>query len=161
MEIDYQQLLTSAAVMGIIATLSIDIWAQLLKRAGNISPTNWAMVGRWFAHLPRGAFKHESIGKADTISHELFIGWTAHYVVGISYALIYVTVCTLFSLPISLLSATCFGLITVAAPWLILQPGLGLGHFASKTPSPNKTRLLNVVAHTLFGSVLYLSWTYL
>ena len=44
-----------------------------------------------------------------------------------------------------------------AAPYLIMQPGLGMGIAASKTPKPNVARLRSLVNHTVFGLGLYLS----
>lgn len=46
---------------------------------------------------------------------------------------------------------------TVAAGWFLLQPGLGIGWAASKTPNPNKVRALNLAAHTVFGLGLWLT----
>ena len=55
------------------------------------------------------------------------------------------------------LPAWLFGLATVAFGWFLLQPGLGLGWAASKTPNPTKVRLLNLAGHTVFGLGLYLT----
>ena len=40
--------------IGIGATALLDLWALVLNRAFGIPLANWAMVGRWFAYLPRG-----------------------------------------------------------------------------------------------------------
>lgn len=37
------------------------------------------------------------------------------------------------------------------AGWFLLQPGMGLGWAAAKTPKPWKGRGLGLVAHTLFA----------
>ena len=83
------------------------------------------------------------------------LGWIAHYVVGICYALAYLTILHIVSIPISLSTALVFGLATVLAPWLVLMPGLGKGWFAAATPQPVLTRLLNIVVHLIFGAGLY------
>ncbi|MNP42665.1 hypothetical protein D3C76_1364470 [compost metagenome] len=49
------------------------------------------------------------------------------------------------------------GLATVAAPYLIMQPGMGAGFFASKTPKPNAARGRSLLAHGVFGVALYLA----
>ncbi|MNC81522.1 hypothetical protein D3C75_1346770 [compost metagenome] len=49
------------------------------------------------------------------------------------------------------------GLVTVAAPYLIMQPGMGAGVFASKTPKPNAARARSLLAHGVFGVALYLA----
>ena len=53
------------------------------------------------------------------------------------------------------LPAWIWAILTVAAGWFLLQPGLGLGWAAAKTPSPNKVRLFNLLAHTVFGFGLF------
>jgi hypothetical protein len=64
----------------------------------------------------------------------------------------------MLDVPVSLLSGLAFGVATVLAPWFILQPGLGLGFFASRAPNPNRTRLLNLLNHAVFGITLYAAW---
>jgi hypothetical protein len=49
------------------------------------------------------------------------------------------------------------GIGTVPIPYFIMQPALGLGIAAAKTPHPNQARLKSLVTHTVFGVGLYLS----
>jgi hypothetical protein len=58
----------------------------------------------------------------------------------------------------SLGSAILFGVVTILAPWMILQPGMGAGFFASATPNPPLTRAIHMVAHSIFGLGLYAGW---
>jgi hypothetical protein len=37
----------------------------------------------------------------------------------------------------------------------MMQPGMGAGIAASKTPNPNAARLRSILAHTAFGIGLY------
>lgn len=50
---------------------------------------------------------------------------------------------------------TSYGIVTVAFPFFILQPSLGLGVAGSRTPKPAQTRLKSLVTHTVFGAGLY------
>ncbi|HAT86415.1 MAG TPA: DUF2938 domain-containing protein, partial [Rhizobiales bacterium] len=50
-----------------------------------------------------------------------------------------------------------FGVATVIAPYFIMQPCLGAGIAASKTPAPNIARLKSLVAHSTFGIGLWLT----
>ena len=59
----------------------------------------------------------------------------------------------------SLTSAIIYGLVTLIAPWLVLQPALGLGFFARLADKPNTIRALNLFVHLIFGLALYFSWT--
>jgi hypothetical protein len=145
--------------VGIVATALLDVWALTLNRALGLPKTNWAHVGRWVAGLASGAMRHESIAAEPGVSYERAIGWSTHYLVGVVYAALYLVLSTVLSRTPDVYSATLFGAVTVAAPWLILQPGLGAGYFASRTPKPNRTRMLNLLSHLVFGIGLYLGWT--
>jgi hypothetical protein len=50
-----------------------------------------------------------------------------------------------------------YGIATVVFPFFILQPSLGLGIAASKTPKPMQARLKSLATHTIFGIGLYVS----
>ena len=56
----------------------------------------------------------------------------------------------------TLLPALVFGVVTVAMPWLVMQPSFGLGIAASKAPKPAQARLKSLMTHTVFGIGLYL-----
>jgi Protein of unknown function (DUF2938) len=142
--------------IGLLATLVIDIWAILLRRVARLPTANWALVGRWFGYLPRGKFVHHPIGDSAAIPYELMIGWVAHYSTGVAYGIAYLGIVQgLMLRSPTLISALVFGLVTLVAPWLILQPGMGAGVFASRTPRPGVTRLVNVSVHAVFGVSLY------
>ncbi len=146
-----------AVLAGITATAAMDLWQVIAYRAFGIPMANWAMLGRWFAHLLRGVAFHDTIAEAAPVRNELAIGWVAHYAVGIAYAALYLALPALGVIAgPSLPSAIIFALITVLAGWLLLQPGMGLGWFASKTPNPTQVRFLGLVNHTAFGLGLYL-----
>lgn len=84
------------------------------------------------------------------------IGWTAHYLIGIGFAAI---------LPIiwgvewihqpTLGPALIVGIGTVAAPFLVMQPGMGAGIAASRTPRPAAARLQSLATHAISGLGLY------
>jgi hypothetical protein len=47
------------------------------------------------------------------------------------------------------------GIGTVAAPFLLMQPGMGAGIAASRMLRPAAARLHSLVTHTIFGAGLY------
>jgi hypothetical protein len=49
------------------------------------------------------------------------------------------------------------GIATVLAPFLLMQPGMGLGVFARRAPHPWKARLHSLLMHAVFGLGLYAS----
>ncbi len=142
--------------IGVGATVVLDLWSALLQRFLRIPSTNWAMVGRWFGHLPRGRFVHRKIADASPVRGELLIGWSVHYAIGVGFAIILVLTCGLDWLyrP-AVVPALVVGVFTVVFPFFLLQPGMGLGVAASKTPRPNAARLRSLTSHTIFGLGLY------
>lgn len=143
--------------MGVGATLMIDLWALVLNRAFRIRSLNYCLLGRWVLHMPAGKIRHPSIGSAAAKRHECKVGWTAHYLIGVSFAIAFVTLASAgwLARP-TLLPALVFGIATVLVPFLTLQPAFGLGVASSKTPHPNRARLKSVSTHTVFGLGLWL-----
>jgi hypothetical protein len=135
----------------------MDLWALLLRQFG-IPSLNFAFLGRWIGHLPRGQWMHESIAKATPVRGELWMGWFAHYSIGITFAAILVTLFGLeWARKPTLLPALIVGIVSVAAPLFILQPALGAGVASSKTPRPIFNCIKSVITHTVFGIGLYLA----
>lgn len=150
------EFLIRAAVIGIGATLLLDIWAQLLKRIVAWPAPNWAMPGRWVAHLPRGVFVHDDIGKAEPVANELAIGWVFHYAVGILFAAALLAIWGLgWAYNPTFMPALIVGLVTVGCGWFILQPGTGAGIAASKKANAWQIRAMNIVGHIVFAIGLY------
>ena len=150
-------LIGTVALIGIGATAVMDAWLMLLSRLG-VPTTSFAMVGRWVGNMRRGQFAHVAIAKAPLVRHELSLGWLTHYVIGIAYAALLVAVQgTDWLEQPTFLPALAVGAATVAAPWFVMQPAIGSGFLASKTPSPLKNSLRNLANHAVFGVGLYLS----
>src|SRR5512147_2707793 len=77
-------------LIGIGATLTFDVWALFLKYAFKIAPSNFCLVGRWILYMPEGIFKHSNIASAPQKSAECTVGWIAHYMIGVTYAVAFV-----------------------------------------------------------------------
>jgi hypothetical protein len=152
------ELIWRGAIIGVGATVAMDIWALILTAFFKQPKANWAPVGRWFYHLKSGQVFHDTIADAEPYSQELALGWISHYAVGIAYGIIlaFLVGPAWFAEP-TFLPAWIWGIVTVAAGWFLLQPGLGIGWAAAKTPNPNKVRALNLAAHTVFGLGLWLT----
>jgi Protein of unknown function (DUF2938) len=145
------------ALVGIGATALMDVWLLLLSRLG-VPTTSFAMVGRWVGHFARGRFAHAAVAKADPIPFELGLGWLTHYAIGIAYAALLVALqgAAWLGQP-TVLPALVFGAATVAAPWFVMQPAMGAGLLALKTPTPLKNCLRNLANHSVFGAGLYVA----
>jgi hypothetical protein len=151
------QLTGHVVLVGIGATAVMDVWLLLLSRLG-IPTTSFAMVGRWVGHFARGRFAHAAISKAVPIPFELGLGWLTHYAIGLAYAALLVAALgsSWLGQP-TFVPALAVGALTVAAPWFVMQPAMGSGFMASKTPAPLKNCLRNLANHAVFGGGLYLA----
>lgn len=145
-----------ALLIGIGATLTMDLWSVVATRLFAFPPPNYAFVGRWIGHMPRGRFLHTAIAKSAPIPGERLIGWTAHYAIGIAFAALLLAVFgAAWTERPTLLPALTIGLLTLAAPFLLMQPGMGAGIAASRTPKPYQARLRSILTHVVFGLGLY------
>jgi hypothetical protein len=149
--------ITSAILMGLGATLTFDLWAMFLKYAFKIPPSNICLVGRWLRYMPGGTFIHSNIASAPHKRAECTVGWIAHYVIGITFASAFIACAgnNWLQRPMPI-PAIVFGVVTVLAPFLILQPSFGLGFAASKAANPTQARLRSLINHSAFGVGLYL-----
>jgi hypothetical protein len=116
------------------------------------------MVGRWLCHMPKGRFVHDNIGKAEPVTGEAIVGWSAHFASGIIFAAILLGIAGLdWARRPTVLPALFVGLATVVVPFFIMQPGMGAGIAASKMPNASIARLRSLISHAVFGFGLYLS----
>lgn len=144
-------------LIGIGATVVLDLWLLALQRLG-IPTLNFALLGRWFGHLLRGQLAHEAIAKAQPIHRELALGWLAHYAIGIAFAAVLLGLQGPdWARQPTLAPALGFGLLTVLAPLLLLQPAIGAGLASRRTATPMKNVLRSLANHAVFGLGLYLS----
>jgi len=107
--------------------------------------------------MPEGTFQHSNIAAAPQKRAECTMGWLAHYMIGILFAIVFVALAgnnwLQHPTPIP---AIVFGVVTVAAPFFIMQPLFGLGFAASKTTDPTQARFRSLMNHIAFGMGLYL-----
>ena len=151
------QQLVAVVLIGVGATAVLDLWLAALKRLG-VPTGSFALIGRWVAHMARGKFAHVSIGKAEPVSSELVIGWVTHYAVGIAFAAALVAMqgAGWVQRP-TFVPAFLTGVATVAMPLFVMQPAMGSGFAASKTPTPLKNCARSVANHAVFGVGMYLA----
>ncbi len=153
--------LTSTLLIGTGATATMDLWAIARKRLLGIPLPNYGLVGRWIAHMPRGRFRHDAIAAASPVRGERLVGWSAHYLIGVAFAAILPALWGPAWLEHPTIGpALMVGVGTVAAPFLVMQPGMGAGIAASRTPRPAAARIQSLLTHAVFGLGLYAAaWT--
>lgn len=149
--------LLRTVLIGTGATLVMDLWSLLLRAMG-IPSLNLAYVGRWIGHLRHGKWTHDRIAAAAPVPGELWLGWLAHYAIGIGFAAMMLCIHGLqWARSPTLIPAVAVGAATVIAPWFILQPALGAGIASSRTPTPVLNSCKSLLSHTVFGAGLYLA----
>jgi hypothetical protein len=145
----------SAVVIGLGATLLMDVWNLLLKGLLGVPSLNFCFVGRWLLHIPDGKFAHLSIGEAPAKRFECAIGYAAHYSIGVILAIGFVAVSGSWLRAPTLLPALLYGIVTVVFPFFILQPAMGLGVASAKAKNPLQARVKSLATHSVFGAGLY------
>jgi hypothetical protein len=149
--------IVGAIVIGVGATVVMDLWNLFLQRTFSMPSLNYCLLGRWVRHMPEGTLRHADITAAPPKRFECTVGWIAHYTIGVVFALVFVVLTSgNWLVRPTLLPALLYGMATVAFPFFILQPSLGLGVAASRTPNPAQARLKSLATHIVFGVGLYL-----
>lgn len=150
--------LVCTLLFGIGATVVMDVWMLVRRSVFRLPLPDYGLVGRWLAHMHHGQFHHLSITASPAVRGESIVGWTAHYLTSIAYAILLTGIWgrDWIDNP-TLLPALTIGLATLAAPFLLMQPGMGAGFAASRTPRPWFNRAQSVITHLVFGAGLYLT----
>ncbi|WJR78892.1 DUF2938 domain-containing protein [Bradyrhizobium sp. NP1] len=154
--LDVADYLLQACLIGAGATLVMDFWTVVRRKLFGVPALDYALVGRWLLHLACGRFRHDPIAASPQVRGERLFGWTAHYLIGIAFAGVLLAAWGLdWARQPTIAPALITGVGSVAAPFLIMQPAMGAGFAASRTPRPALARLHSLVTHAIFGFGLY------
>ncbi|MEI2720014.1 MAG: DUF2938 domain-containing protein [Gemmatimonadales bacterium] len=152
------ELLIHALPIGVGATLLMDLWGAVRQPLFGFARLDYALLGRWVGGMAAGQFRHDAIARSAPVRRERLIGWTAHYLIGVSFAALLLAIWGAAWLHRPALGpALLVGIGTTAAPLLIMQPAMGAGVAASRTPRPNAARLQSLLTHAIYGLGLYLA----
>jgi uncharacterized membrane protein YeaQ/YmgE (transglycosylase-associated protein family) len=145
-----------AMLVGTGATLVMDVWSWWQRNVLRIPTLNYAFVGRWFIFIYRGQLVHRPIMVTPSVRGEASIGWFLHYLSGIIFALVHVMIFgDMWLSEPTLIPALVTGVVTLVFLFCLIQPCLGFGVAASKTPSPWKARGLSLLTHSVYGVGLF------
>jgi len=148
--------LAFTVLIGVGATLVMDLWGLARKPLLGIGPPNYALVGRWIAYMTHGRFRHDSISTAAPVRGEHIAGWLAHYLIGVVFAALLIGIWGFAWIRQPTIGpALAVGIGSVVAPFFLMQPGMGAGIAASRTPRPASARLQSLITHAVFGLGLY------
>ena len=143
------ELIVCVLLVGIGATAATDLWALARERLFGIAPPDFGLVGRWLVGMPHGRFRHDSLAAVPAVRSERLFGWVAHYLIGIAFAGVLLGIWGIEWIRQPRLGpAILVGIVTVAAPLLVMQPSMGVGFSASRATH-------SLVTHLAFGVGLY------
>jgi hypothetical protein len=155
---DDLEFLVAGALIGVGGAALMDVWSLVLRRRFGIPTLDYALLGRWIGHFPRGRFVHDRIAAAQPVAGERRLGWLAHYAIGVTFALLLLAIWGVdWVQSPTIWPALAVGVGTIVAPWFVMQPAMGAGIAGSRTPDPRATRLRNLGTHAVYGVGLYLS----
>jgi hypothetical protein len=150
--------LIDAVLLGIGATVFMDVYALIIRKLWNIPSLDYRILGRWIGHFKDGVFSHPNIIQAIPVQGEKAIGWLAHYSIGIVFAFVLLLIWGEgWLVQPTIFPALFIGLATTLAPWFMMQPAFGFGIAASKLSNPTTARLRSLQAHLIYGIGLYLT----
>ncbi|HEY6642135.1 DUF2938 domain-containing protein [Povalibacter sp.] len=155
---DALEYLLPALIIGAGATTFTDLVAVARTRLFGVPSPDYGLVGRWLANVARGQVRQDPIATTPRIRGELLIGWSAHYLIGVAFAGLLLAIFGLrWSCHPTIGAALLVGIGSVVAPFMLMQPGMGGGIAASRTPRPTQARLRSLVTHAIFGVGLYVA----
>lgn len=146
------ELLVAAVVAGVVGTLAMDSLNFLFARAGVLSRIDVGMIGRMAVGWMGGRFRYGHPSEIRPVTHELLLGYVAHYAIGVSLALPYVLGWDLLvGGPAPALWAVPYGLATTVAAYLFVLPSMGLGVFGRLSPNGARVPLSSLANHLFYG----------
>lgn len=153
-------MIVDGVVVGVAATVTMDVLGAVARRAGVAAGASGKLVGRWYLGMARGRFVHSNIAEAPEQPGEVRAAMVGHYLIGIALAVVYLFGAGWLGLsPASLGVALGYGLATCVFPWFLVYPSLGYGTFGLKGPREMKPIISSVLYHLFYGFGLWwASW---
>lgn len=136
---------------GLMAPTAADLGRTLFQWATGFPPVNWSITGRWFLMVFSGQPHVPGIATAPALPHELLAGHAAYYIISMIFAAAYLVGLAFLGRSPSLANGLVFGLATVAFPFLVQMPLMGMGAFAMDTATPVLILIRTLVHHSTFG----------
>ena len=141
-------------LIGIIATLTMDVLSGGAIKLQLISPLPPRLIGRWFASVARGQAFHHDIGQVTPVNYEMAIALPVHYAIGVTLALVYWLATSALGLnPRNPFTALSFGLTTNVLPWLVMFPAMGYGWFGAHGPPGTRLFVSSLITIVSMGWV--------
>ncbi|MXN20633.1 DUF2938 family protein [Pseudooceanicola sp. GBMRC 2024] len=152
------EILRFILIVGIGATVALDLWAVVMARIGWMPGTHWPAVGRWLLGLRAGRLVLEGTDSRPYSLAEAVLGWLFHYLIGLGYAAAFPLIWgTGFLSAPTVFPVVLIGIVVSSlAGLMILMPAMGGGLFARRLPGAGGVILYVLIAHAVFALAQYL-----
>ena len=138
-------------ITGLAGATAADLGRTIYQAVTGFPPVNWSVTGRWFLMVLQGQPYVANVGMAPALPHELIAGHAAYYTISVIFAAVYLLLLKLLKRQPSLWSGLLFGWVTMAFPFLVQMPLMGMGVLASATATPWLIIGRTLVHHSCFG----------
>jgi hypothetical protein len=138
-------------VTGLAGATAADVGRTVYQALTGFPPVNWSITGRWFLMVLGGLPYVSNIGAAPALPHELLAGHVAYYTISVIFAGVYLLLLRTMKREPSLWNGLLFGWVTMAFPFLVQMPLMGMGVFASATAMPGLIIGRTLMHHSSFG----------
>lgn len=148
--------LLAAVLIGVAATITMDVLAIASQKLGLATGAKGQWVGRWYLGIARGRFLHADIASAPEQPGEMRAALVGHYIIGGTLAVLYVFGTEWVGVsPTSFLVAVGYGLGTCIFPWFLVFPALGFGACGRRGPRELKMLRASILNHLGYGLGLW------
>lgn len=144
-------LLLRILITGLAAATAADIERTIYQALTGFPAVNWSVTGRWFLMVLQGQPYVANVGAAPALPHELIAGHAAYYTISVIFAGVYLLLLKATKREPSLWNGLLFGWVTMAFPFLVQMPLMGMGVLASATATPWLIIGRTLVHHSSFG----------
>ena len=144
-------LLLRILITGLAAATAADLGRTIYQALTGFPAVNWSVTGRWFLMVLQGQPYVANVGAAPALPHELFAGHAAYYTISVIFAGVYLLLLKATKREPSLWNGLLFGWVTMAFPFLVQMPLMGMGVLASATATPGLIIGRTLVHHSSFG----------
>jgi len=145
-------LLITGFVAGVLGTLAMDLFNNLVARTGVFLKLDVAMIGRMAAGWIHGRFRYEHPDEMEQVSNEMVYGYLVHFAIGVGLAFLFILGWDfLVGGPASPVWAIQYGVSTTTASFFFVYPSMGLGVFGRRSPERFKAFITPLANHFFYG----------
>jgi uncharacterized membrane protein YeaQ/YmgE (transglycosylase-associated protein family) len=144
--------LVTGIVAGVLGTLVMDLFNNLVARTGVFLKIDVAMIGRMAAGWIHGRFRYEHPDEMEQVPNEMVYGYLVHFAIGVGLAVPFVLSWGFWvGGLVSPLWAVIYGVTTTAASFFFVYPSMGLGAFGRRSPERVKAFITPLANHFFYG----------